>query len=88
MKLRRVWLGLSAAALMAVLLNVVLVLLIQRAHTPAVRAQEQRQLAQGLSTELQQEAEQLVRQARSYAATGNTRYLVNYGDILAIRAGS
>jgi signal transduction histidine kinase/DNA-binding response OmpR family regulator len=87
MKLRRVWLGLSAAALMAVLLNVVLVLLIQRAHTQAARAQEQRQLAQGLTTELQQEAEQLASLARSYAATGNTRYLACYADILAIRAG-
>jgi signal transduction histidine kinase/ActR/RegA family two-component response regulator len=87
MKLRRVWLALSVVSLMAVLLNVVLVVLIQRAHTQAVRAQEQRQLAQGLTTELQQEAEQLASLARSYAATGNVRYLTYYGDILAIRAG-
>ncbi|NVD73694.1 hypothetical protein HUX88_24595 [Duganella sp. BJB1802] len=75
MRLRRVWLGLSALALATVLLNVALVLLIQRAHTQAVGAQAQRQLAQGLTAELQQEAEQLASLARSYAATGQPRYL-------------
>jgi len=87
MKLRRVWLILSVTALLAVLLNVVLVVLIQRAHTQALRAQQQRQLAQGLTAELQQEAEQLASLARSYAATGHTRYLSYYCDILAIRDG-
>ncbi len=87
MKLRRVSLGFSVIALMAVVLNVVLVVLIQHAHTQAVRAQEQRQRAQDLTTELQQEAEQMVSLVRSYAVTGNLRYLTYYFDILSIRAG-
>ncbi len=48
--------------------------LIQRAHGLAVRAQEQCQLAQNLTTELQQEAEQMVSLVRSYAVTGELRH--------------
>jgi signal transduction histidine kinase/CheY-like chemotaxis protein len=87
MKLRRVTLVLSGIALLALALNATLIVLIQRAHVQAVRAQEQRQSALTLTHGLQQEAEQLVSLVRAYAVTGKERYLTYYFDILAIRAG-
>ncbi len=67
--------------------NTVFLIMIQRAHTHVVAAQEHRQQATLLANELRQETDQLTSLVRAYTSTGQTRYLTYYYDILAIRQG-
>jgi two-component system sensor histidine kinase/response regulator len=88
MKLRRLSVWFSVIALVMLGANASLVVLIKQAHDSVVVVQEQRQRAQALTYELQQEAEQLSNLVRAYTVTGAERYLTYYFDILAIRDGT
>ncbi|MBC7860371.1 MAG: hybrid sensor histidine kinase/response regulator, partial [Burkholderiaceae bacterium] len=87
MKLKKVSAWFSIAVLLALAANGVLMLLIRQAHNSVVAAQEHRQNATALTNELRQETEQLARLVRSYAVTGEPRYLFYYYDIVAIQKG-
>jgi signal transduction histidine kinase/CheY-like chemotaxis protein len=61
--------------------------LITRAYDSVEAAQVHRQSALALANELHQETEQLARLVRAYTATGESRYLLYYYDILDMRQG-
>jgi two-component system sensor histidine kinase/response regulator len=87
MRLRRVsswFIGLVLAVLAA---NGILLVLISQAYDTVVATQEHRREATTLAADLQHETEQLTRLVRSYAATGDDRYLAYYYDLLEIREG-
>lgn len=87
MKLRTVSTWFSAALLLTLLANCVVMLMIKQAHDNVVAAQEYRRQATALTSGLQQETEQLARLVRAFTVTGETRYLMYYYDIVAIRQG-
>ena len=61
--------------------------LIKQSYDTVIAAQGHRQSALELANELYQETEQLARLVRAYAATGESRYLFYYYDILKVRQG-
>ena len=73
---------------LALLANVVFLLLIRTAYQSNEATSLRRTETLQLVTGLRHETELLGRLVRSYAATGNPRYLLYYYDILAIREGS
>ncbi len=64
-----------------------LVLQIQQLQSETVKAEEVRFQSYRLAEELRQSSDDLTRMARSYAATGETKYLDYYKEILHIRNG-
>ena len=77
----------SLVVVLALSANALFLLMIEQAYSSVVTAQEQRQRALSLSDQLRQETEQLTTLVRAYTSTGQTRYLIYYFDILAIRQG-
>ncbi|MDO9452996.1 MAG: ATP-binding protein, partial [Stagnimonas sp.] len=67
--------------------NAMFLVLIKASYDAVVSARDHRERSLRLSTELQQETEQLARLVRAYTSTGEARYLLYYYDILAIREG-
>ena len=88
MRLRKLSTWFFAIVLVSLGANAMFLVLIQRAYQTVVAAQEHRQDALKLADELQQETEQLASLVRSYTATGESRYLVYYYDILGVREGT
>lgn len=64
-----------------------LVLEIQQLQSETVKSEEVRFQSYRLAEELRQSSDDLTRMARSYAATGEEKYLKYYKEILAIRNG-
>ena len=87
MRLRKVSSWFFAIVLLVLGANAMFLVLITRAYDTVVAAQGHRQTALALANELQQETEQLARLVRAYTATGESRYLLYYYDILEIRQG-
>lgn len=73
---------------LALLANVSFLLLIRTAYQSNEAANARRAETLHVVTALRHETELLGRLVRSYATTGNPRYLLYYYDILAIREGS
>ena len=67
--------------------NAFFLVLIARFYDTVETTQTYRQNALALADELLQESEQLARLVRAFTATGETRYLLYYYDILDIRNG-
>jgi signal transduction histidine kinase/DNA-binding response OmpR family regulator len=87
MKLRQFFLWFSLAAVLALTANAVFLWMIQRAFQGVVAEQDHRQRALALTNALRHETELLTRLVRAYTSTSETRYLMLYYDILAIRQG-
>ena len=87
MKLRQLSAGFSAIVLCALLADGFFLTRIWHAHSEVVSAQEHRQKATRLTQTLRQEIEYLSKLVRAYTSTAETRYLIYYYDILAIRQG-
>ena len=88
MKLQTVSRWFFVAVMVGLLANVSFLLLIRGAYQSNEAAIERRAETLRVVTALRHETELLGRLVRSYAATGNPRYLLYYYDILAIREGS
>ena len=87
MRLRKVSSWFFAIVLLVLGANAMFLVLITRAYDTEVAAQGHRQTALALANELHQETEQLARLVRAYTATGESRYLLYYYDILEMRQG-
>ncbi len=87
MRLRRASIWFFGVVLFVLGANAMFLVLIKQSYDAVVSAQAHRQLALGLASELQQETEQLARLVRAYTTTGESRYLLYYYDILAVRQG-
>ncbi len=87
MRLRRASIWFFAVVLFVLGANAMFLVLIKQSYNAVVSAQEHRQSALRLASELQQETEQLARLVRAYTTTGESRYLLYYYDILAVREG-
>ncbi len=87
MKLKQLSAVFSGVVLCALLANGFFLWQIQRAHVSVLSAQAHRQQAVELMQNLRQETEHLTRLVRAYSSTAETRYLMYYYDILAIRQG-
>ena len=87
MKLSALSAGFVAAVLLAVLANLALLVEIRHADGASRQAYEQRDQTRSFTEQLLQENDLLTQLVRSFAATGDTRYLVCYHDILAVREG-
>ena len=87
MRLRKVSSWFFAVVLLVLGANAMFLVLITRSYDTVVATQTHRQNALALATELHQETEQLARLVRAYAATGESRYLLYYYDILDMRQG-
>jgi two-component system, sensor histidine kinase and response regulator len=85
LKQSSVWFALVVMLLLSV--NTVFLLMIQRAYSSLVAAQEHRQSATLLAADLRRETTDLTSLVRAFTSTGETRYLTLYYDILAIRQG-
>ena len=87
MRLRKVSSWFFALVLFALGANAMFLVLITRSYDAVVAAQNHRQRALELANELHQETEQLARLVRAFTATGESRYLLYYYDILSVRQG-
>jgi len=87
MRLRRASIWFFGVVLFVLGANAMFLVLIKQSYDTVVSAQAHRQSALGLASELQQETEQLARLVRAYTTTGESRYLLYYYDILAVRQG-
>jgi two-component system, sensor histidine kinase and response regulator len=87
MKLSSVSRGFFAAVLLALLANLAVLLVIQRADHAVRGAHQQRELAQRFTLQLLQENDLLAYLVQSFTTTGDSRYLAYYYDILAVREG-
>ena len=87
MKLRIISTWFSIVVLLALAANGFLIVLMKQAHDAVVTAQERGHKAAALTSQLQQESEQLVRLVRAYTVTGESRFLFYYYDIVGIRQG-
>ena len=87
MRLRKVSSWFFALVLLVLGANAMFLVLITKSYDAVVAAQNHRQGALELANELHQETEQLARLVRAYTATGESRYLLYYYDILAVRQG-
>ncbi|HQZ04522.1 MAG TPA: response regulator [Burkholderiaceae bacterium] len=87
MRLRRASALFFGVVLFVLGANAMFLVLIKHAYDTVVSAQDHRQQALELANELQQETEQLARLVRAYTTTGESRYLLYYFDILAVREG-
>ena len=87
MRLRRASGWFFAVVLLVLGANAMFLVLIKQSYDAVVSAQAHRQQALALASELQQETEQLARLVRTYTSTGESRYLLYYYDILAVREG-
>jgi two-component system sensor histidine kinase/response regulator len=87
MRLRRASGWFFGVVLLVLGANAMFLVLIKHSYDTVVAAQEHRQQALGLASQLQQETEQLARLVRTYTTTGESRYLLYYYDILAVREG-
>ena len=87
MKLSKAYSTFSAILLLALGANAIVMTNVKKAYDSVVFTQEHRQQAMALTNELRQETSQLTRFVRSYANTAESRYLLYYYDILAIRKG-
>ncbi|MEO8542165.1 MAG: response regulator, partial [Betaproteobacteria bacterium] len=87
MRLRKASGWFFAVVLLVLGANALFLVLIKQSYDAVVSAQQHRQQALGLASELQQETEQLARLVRAYTTTGESRYLLYYYDILAVREG-
>jgi signal transduction histidine kinase/ActR/RegA family two-component response regulator len=76
----------AGAVLLAVLLT--FSLLAERSAHGAAAAETRRTAALRLAGELRQTSDDLTRMARSYVATGDSKYRTWFSEILAIRAGT
>jgi two-component system, sensor histidine kinase and response regulator len=86
-RLRNISWWFFAIVLFALGANGIFLVLIKHSYDTVVAAQNHRQAALELANELHQETEQLARLVRAYTATGESRYLLYYYDILAVRQG-
>lgn len=87
MKLKQLSAVFSGVVLCGLFANGFFLVQIQRAHDSVVSAQDHRQRAVAVTQNLRQETEHLTRLVRAYTSTAETRYLLYYYDILAIRQG-
>ena len=87
MRLRRVSSMFFSAVVLGLLANAGLLWFIHQSYDKVVAAQEHRQRGLDIANRLHQETEQLGRLVRAYTATAESRYLLYYYDILAIRDG-
>ena len=87
MRLRKVSSWFFAVVLLVLGANAMFLVLITRSYDTVVAAQNHRQVALALASELQQETEQLARLVRAFTATGESHYLLYYYDILDVRQG-
>ncbi len=87
MRLRRASIWFFGVVLFVLGANAMFLVLIKQSYDAVVSAQAHRQSALALANELQQETEQLARLVRAYTTTGESRYLLYYYDILAVRQG-
>ncbi len=87
MRLRKVSSWFFAVVLFVLGANAMFLVLIKQSYDTVVAAQNHRQTALALANELHQETEQLARLVRAYTATGESRYLLYYYDILGAREG-
>jgi two-component system, sensor histidine kinase and response regulator len=87
MKLSSISRGFFAAVLFALLANLVVLVVIQRADHAVREAHTQREHAQRFTQQLLQENDLLAYLVQSFTTTGDTRYLAHYYDILAVREG-
>lgn len=87
MKLGKVYPWYYALMMLVISANVFLMWQIKQAHESVVSSQEYRQKALELTSGFRDETEQLTRLLRAYTTTGETRYLILYYDIVAIRQG-
>ena len=87
MRLRKVSSWFFSIVLLVLGANAMFLVLITKSYDRVVAAQNHRQAALELANELHQETEQLARLVRAYTATGESRYLLYYYDILAVRQG-
>ncbi|MDP2005012.1 MAG: ATP-binding protein [Rubrivivax sp.] len=87
MKLSSVSRGFFAAVLLALLANLGVAVLIQRADHAVRDAHAQREQTQRFIEQLVQENDLLAYLVQSFTTTADTRYLAHYYDILAVREG-
>jgi signal transduction histidine kinase/DNA-binding response OmpR family regulator len=87
MRLSRASSWFFATVLAALSANAVLLVFITRSYDTLEATRVSRQGALALSDELLQETEQLGRLVRAFTATGETRYLLYYYDLLEIQRG-
>jgi two-component system, sensor histidine kinase and response regulator len=87
MKLSSISRGFFAAVLFALLANLAVLVVIQRADHAVRNAHTQREHAQRFTQQLLQENDLLAYLVQSFTTTGDTRYLSHYYDILAVREG-
>jgi len=87
MKLKKLSLWFSVIVVVALSANALFLLMIERSYDGVFLMQKHRQRAMELSNELREEIELLTSLVRAFTSTGQTRYLMIYYDILAIRQG-
>ena len=87
MRLRRVSSTFFALVIAGLCANALLLWFIHTGYAKVVAAQEQRQSSLEIANQLHQETEQLGQLVRAYTVTGESRYLLYYYDILAVRNG-
>ena len=87
MRLRAVSRGFFAVVVVALGVNIGFLVAIGQAFHASQQAAQRRDAAMALVQKLSQETRLLGRLVRSYIATADTRYLMLYYDILAVRAG-
>ena len=87
MRLRKISSWFFVAVLLALVANAAFLFLIRQSYHAVIAAQNHRQNALNLADELHQETERLASLVRAYTATGESRYLLYYYDILAVREG-
>ena len=87
MRLRKVSSWFFAVVLLVLGANAMFLVLIKGSYDTVVQAQNHRQRALGIANDLHQETEQLARLVRAFTATGESRYLRYYYDILGVRQG-
>jgi signal transduction histidine kinase/CheY-like chemotaxis protein len=87
MKLRDISIGFSMLVLALLGFNMLLMVLIGRAYQEVNLAYEHRKQSSALIHDLHQEPQRLASLVRAYTITGESRFLLYYYDILAIRNG-
>ena len=87
MRLRKVSSWFFAVVLLVLGANAMFLVLIKGSYDTVVTAQNHRQRALDIANDLHQETEQLARLVRAFTATGESRYLRYYYDILGVRQG-
>jgi len=86
-RLRTLFIGLTLASLLMLLLTMAALAHYQRASEQLVQAEANRYQSYLLADELRQSSDDLTRLARTYVVSGDAKYEKQYWDVLAIRNG-